>query len=74
MSYKKRGAYLSKRMITNNLRVKEEKMEPVNELTLIIEDVNCTVFGCGKTLSLIEKLCGNVCNQHSNKPIRKPFA
>lgn len=27
-------------------------------------DANCKEFGCGKTLTLIEKLCGNKCIDH----------
>lgn len=31
----------------------------------MIHDI-CKVFGCGKTLSSIEKLCGNKCLKHQN--------
>lgn len=52
-------------------RKKEEAVEypyimPINELSLEIEETFCTHFGCGKPLSLIEKLAGCVCSKHMN--------
>ena len=40
------------------------KIEPVDEETLIIDEVYCSIFGCGKKLTLIEKRYGNKCFNH----------
>lgn len=36
----------------------------VNEEKMIIRKELCSHFGCKKELSLIEKLCGNICTKH----------
>ena len=40
------------------------KVEPVDEERLVIEEVYCSIFGCGKKLTLIEKRYGNKCFNH----------
>lgn len=43
---------------------------PVNEETIELEDEICKEFGCGKKLSLREKLFGQRCIKHSDaKPL-----
>jgi hypothetical protein len=39
-------------------------VSPVNEEVLEVIEVNCSYFGCGRKLSLVEKLSGKVCLKH----------
>ena len=45
--------------------VPEKEIIPeVDEERLDIQEINCSVFGCGKILSRQEKLFGNKCINH----------
>lgn len=42
-----------------------EAVPEIDEMILEIEEICCEDFGCGKTLSMTEKLFGNKCQHHS---------
>jgi len=46
---------------------KAAKFKPINEKDLYIPLQYCTHFGCGKLLTLPEKLCGCRCIDHMKK-------
>ena len=60
------GANWDKKTTTSKIGL-EHKTPVTDESYLHIEPVYCSVFGCGKLLTLMEKLLGRKCSECQNK-------
>lgn len=58
-----RFSYLYKQQELNDLNKKYETK--TNEDTLEVENIICSQFGCGRSLTFREKLFGNKCIKHN---------